>query len=100
MRWTLAAADTRWPDEMSRRGPIEPGDVDGDAELLTLARAVSCAMQQVTIALQNPSFLNLLDCLADELLYAWCPTPAAFSWEACSEERLHMVLERHSHDIG
>ena len=61
---------------------------------------MSSATRQETIALQNPSFLNLLDCLADELLNAWCLTPAAFSWEACSEERLHMVPECLPHDIG
>ena len=100
VRRTLALADTRRPHELPRRGPVEPGDVDADTELLTLARAVSYAMRQATIALQNPSFLNLFDCLADELLNAWCPTPAAFSWEACSEERLHMVPERPSRDTG
>ena len=70
VRRTLASADTRRPHELPRRGPVEPGDVDADAELLTLARAVSRATRQATIALQNPSFLNLLDCLADELLNA------------------------------
>ena len=98
--WTLTSANTGWPDELPRRGPVEPGDVDADAELLTLARAVSRAARQATIALQNPCFLNLLDCLADELLNAWCLTPAAFSWEACSEERLHMVPERLPRDPG
>ena len=100
VRWTLASADTRRPHELPRRGPVEPGDVDADAELLTLARAVSRASWQATIALQNPFLLNFLDCLADELLNAWCLTPAAFSWEACSEERLHMVPERLPHDPG
>ena len=98
--WTLTSADTIRSDELPRCGPVEPGDVDADAELLSLTRAVSCAMRQVTIALQNPSFLNLLDCLADELLNAWFLTPVAFSWEACSEERLHMVPERLPRDIG
>ena len=60
---------------------------------------MGCATRLATIALQNPSFLNLLDCLADELLNAWCLMPSAFSWEACSKERLHMVPERHSQDI-
>ena len=100
VRWTLASADTRRPHELPRRGPVEPWDVDADAELLTLARAVSSASRQATIALQNPSFLNLLDRLADELLNAWCLTPAAFSWEACSEERIHMLPEHRSRDIG
>ena len=97
---TLALADTRWPHDLPRRGLVEPGDVDADVELPTLARAVSCTTQQAMITLQNPSFLNLLDCLADELLNAWCLTPAAFSWEACSEERLHMVPERLPRDPG
>ena len=100
VRRALASADTRQPHELPRRGPVETGDVDADMELLTLARAMSRAMRQSTTTLQNPSFPNLLDCLADELLNAWCPPPAAFSWEACSEERLHVVPERHSRDIG
>ena len=100
VRRTLASADTRRPHELPIRSPVEPGDVDADTELRTLARAVSCATRQATIALQNPSFLNLLDFLADELLNAWCLTPAAFSWEACSEERLPMVPEHPSRDIG
>ena len=100
VRQTLTSVNRRRPHELLRRGPVEPGDVDAEAKLLTLARAVSCATRQATIALQNPSFLNLLDCLADELLNVWCHTPAAFSWEACSEERLHMVPERYSHVIG
>ena len=61
---------------------------------------MNCATRQATIALQNPSFPILLNCLVDELLNAWCLTPAAFSWEACSEERLHMVPERYSRDMG
>ena len=39
--WTIASADTRRPDELPRHDPVEPGDVDADTELLTLARAVS-----------------------------------------------------------
>ena len=68
--WTLASANTRLPEEPPRCGPVNPGDVDVDAELLTLARVVSHASWQATIALQNPCLLNLLDCLADELLNA------------------------------
>ena len=79
---------------------LSPGMSMQTAELPTLARAVSRATRQATIALQNPSFLNLLDCLVDELLNAWCLMPAAFSWEACSEECLHMVPERLPRDIG
>ena len=100
VRWTLASADMRRPHELPRRGPVEPGDVDADAELLTLAKAVSCAARQATIALQNPCFLNLLDCLADELLTTWRLPPAAFSWEACSEECPHMVPESLPRDPG
>ena len=100
VRRTLASADTGQPHELPRRGPVEPLYVDADAELLTLARAVSSASRQATITLQNPNFLNLLDRLSDELLNACCLTPATFSWEAFSKEHLHMVLERHSRDIG
>ena len=79
VRWTLALADTRRPDELPRCSPVEPWDVDADAELLTPARAVSCASWQAKVALQNPCLLNLLDCLAEELLNAWCHPPGAFS---------------------
>ena len=72
VRQTPTSADTSQPHELPRRGPVEPEDVDADAKLLTLASAVSCAMRQATITLQNPSFLNLLDCLVDELLNACC----------------------------
>ena len=61
---------------------------------------MSSASRHVTTALQNPSFLNFLDRLANELLDAWCLTLGAFSWEACSEERLHMVPERLPRDPG
>ena len=100
MRRSLASIDMRRPHELPRRGPVEPRDVDADTELFTLARAASSASRQATIALQNPSFLNLLDRLADVLLNTWCPTPAVFSWEACSKARLHMVREHLPRDFG
>ena len=43
VRWTLAPSDARWPDELPRRDPVEPGDVDANTKLLTLAGAVSYA---------------------------------------------------------
>lgn len=98
--WSLASADARRLDELLRPDPVEPGDVDADTELLTLARAVSHAARQATIALQNPCALYLLDCLADELLTTWCLRPAAFFWEACFEERLHLVQDRLPRDPG
>ena len=39
--WTLAWADARRLEELPRCGPVEPWDVDADAGLLTLVRAVS-----------------------------------------------------------
>ena len=94
MRWTLASADTGRPKEWPICGPIEPWDVDADAELLTLSRAMSHAPWWAAITLQNHCLLDLLDCLADELLSALRLMPCTFSWEACIEACLHVVPER------
>ena len=88
------------PEELPRCGPIEPWNVDAITELLTLSRAMSRARPWAAITLQNPCLLNLLDCLANELLNAWCLMPRAFSWEACAKACLHMVLERLPRDSG
>ena len=37
VRWTLAPTNTRRPEALLRCGPVEPWDVDADAQLTTLA---------------------------------------------------------------
>jgi len=49
VRRTLASADTRQPHELLRCGPVEPRDVDADAEPFIPANEVSSASQQATI---------------------------------------------------
>ena len=43
VRWALAASHARRPEELLRCGPVEPWDVDADAQPIILAWMGSCA---------------------------------------------------------
>ena len=100
VRWTLAPTDAWRPETSLRRGPVEPWNVDVDAQPAVLARMGSCAGWWAAVAAYGPCFLKLLDCLGDELLSTRRSSPCARLREMCSEACLHIVPERLPRDVG
>ena len=99
VRWTVTLTSTRRAEALLRRGPVEPWDVDADAQLTILARVGSYTRWAV-VAAHCHCFLKLLSGLDDELLSARRSSPGALLRETCREARLHVVPERLPRDLS
>ena len=99
VRWTLTSASTRRPEALLRCGPVEPWDVDADAQLTTLAW-VGSGTRWAAVAAYCPCFLKLLGDLDDELLSIGRSSPVVLLRETCRKARLHVVPERLPRDVG
>ena len=99
VRWTLTPASMRRPEALLRCGPVEPRDVDADAQLTTLAWVGSNA-RWAAVAAYCCCFLKLLRYLGDELLSAVRSLPSVQLRETCSETRLQVVPEHLPRDVG
>ena len=100
VRWTLAPANARRPEALLRCGPVEPWNVDADAQLVILGKTRSCARWWAAVAAHGSCLLKLLGGLGNELLSTGHLVPSSLMREACGEACLHVVPERLPHDVG
>ena len=94
VRWTLAPTNARRPEALLRCSPVEPWNVDADAQPAVLARMGGYARWWVAVAMYGPCLLKLLGRLDDELLSTEHSSPRSLLRETCGEACFHMVPER------
>ena len=99
VRRTLTPASTRRPEALLRCCPVEPWDVDADAQLTTLAWVGSSA-RWAAVAVCCSCFLKLLRYPGDELLSTGRSLPSVLLKEMCRETCLQVVPERLPRDVG
>ena len=99
VRWALATSHARRPEELLRGGPVDPWNVDVDAQPAILAWMGSCA-RWAAVAAHGSCILQLLSGLGDELMSAGRSSPGVLLRETCYEACLHVVPERLPRDVG
>ena len=99
VRWALATSHARRPEELLRCGPVEPWDVDADAQPAILAWMGSCA-RWAAVAAHGSCVLQFLSGLGDELLSGGHSLPCVLLRETCREARLQVVPKRLPREVG